>query len=294
MAGVPVGPSRPGPARPGLACLVPDTRRLRRPCGRAGVRTSRGNRWRRRRWAPVPVFGPYSLTPTSATWSRDLDFPRAGARCNAGPGTGPPVRHGCRADALAGRVQPWVRSIHAIPRGDSPALDNAPGTRRNPRRPRGLHGIRPETEQFMSRNAPRPAFPTTITATSPACGTWRTVDPMHLGTKREGSRKPYLLDLAGWKTGAYAGSWKWQETGARAIHKRRMHSNATILPTGKSWSPVASTTSRRPRSRTCRHPRHRPTARPYIIRRSTTPSLIAAEQGVDCTVRRRAPEPSGP
>ncbi|WP_330334485.1 hypothetical protein OHS33_35185 [Streptomyces sp. NBC_00536] len=56
---------------------------------------------------------------------------------------------------------------------------------------------------------------------------------MHLGTKREGSRKPYLLDLAGWKTGAYAGSWKWQETGARAIHKRRMHSNATILPTGE-------------------------------------------------------------
>lgn len=47
------------------------------------------------------------------------------------------------------------------------------------------------------------------------------------------NRKPYLLDLTGWEPGAYAGSWMWQDTGPRAIHKRRLHSNATILPTGE-------------------------------------------------------------
>ncbi|MDD9381284.1 galactose oxidase early set domain-containing protein [Streptomyces sp. ZAF1911] len=47
------------------------------------------------------------------------------------------------------------------------------------------------------------------------------------------NRQPYRLDLTGWQPGASAGSWDWKPTGPRAIQQRRMHANATILPTGE-------------------------------------------------------------
>jgi hypothetical protein len=45
---------------------------------------------------------------------------------------------------------------------------------------------------------------------------------------------PYLLDLKGWKPSlASSAGWAWQPTGKRAIGRRRVHANATLLPTGE-------------------------------------------------------------
>jgi hypothetical protein len=52
--------------------------------------------------------------------------------------------------------------------------------------------------------------------------------------------QPYRLDLPGWKPAltnpercATAGPWKWRETARRETGRRRVHANATILPTGE-------------------------------------------------------------
>jgi hypothetical protein len=48
------------------------------------------------------------------------------------------------------------------------------------------------------------------------------------------SETAYVLDLQGWRPGvASMGGWAWQPTAPRASRKRRVHANATLLPTGE-------------------------------------------------------------